>query len=143
MVSLKSPLLPLSLALTATTASAWITSMTAPPTAVAGSTIDATITAAIYVQNWDDFGIVWGLKPAAQPSCGGDDVCIGQRIQYTPLFPDHLPPLGNSTVAVTIPAGQPAGDYQLFAAVPHLVGASGLIQISSFNQSISITAADK
>lgn len=122
MVSVKSVLatafaaLPLS--------SAYISSMTAPATAKAGSTITATMSASIYVQNWDDFGIVWGLAPQ-EWNCG-DIVCVGQRIAYTPLFPDNVPQPGNFTIDVAVPKSFSAGKYNLVAAIPYLVGVSNI-----------------
>ncbi|KAI0128983.1 hypothetical protein BJ170DRAFT_623648 [Xylariales sp. AK1849] len=119
-------------------ASAYIYNMTAPSTAVAGSKVVATLETAIYIQNWDDYAIIWGIAPESI-NCG-EDICIGQQIDYTPLYPNS-PELGNFSVEVTIPAKLAEGDYQLVAAVPYTVGASGLTAIHAFNSSIIITAA--
>ncbi|KAI1370856.1 hypothetical protein F4677DRAFT_338677 [Hypoxylon crocopeplum] len=118
--------------------SAYISNMVAPSSAKAGTTITATLTASIYIQNWDDFGIIWGLSPAFV-DCG-DVVCVGQRIDYTPLFPDHVPEPGNFTIDLTIPDGF-SGDYQLIAAIPFLVGASGETGIQGHSANITIEAA--
>ncbi|KAI1768071.1 hypothetical protein GGR53DRAFT_34479 [Hypoxylon sp. FL1150] len=137
MVSIKSVLasalaaLPLS--------SAYISSMTAPATAKSGSNITVTLTASIYVQNWDDFGIVWGLAPDTW-NCG-DITCVGQRIAYTPLFPDHVPQPGNFTIDVPVPESFDAGNYNLVAAIPYLVGASGMTLIQNHTAAIEVTAA--
>lgn len=50
-------------------------------------------------------------------------------------------PLGNFTIDVTIPKNTPAGDSVLTAAVPFLVGASGLTKVHAFNATIAVTAA--
>ncbi|KAI1405727.1 hypothetical protein F4819DRAFT_377366 [Hypoxylon fuscum] len=118
--------------------SAYITGMSAPATAKAGANLTVGMTAAIYVQNWDDFGIVWGLAPAAW-DCG-EYVCVGQRIGYTPLFPNNIPQPGNFSLQVSVPQGFTPGDYKLVAAIPYLVGASGMTQIQVHNASITITA---
>ncbi|KAI0851546.1 hypothetical protein F5Y00DRAFT_230059 [Daldinia vernicosa] len=137
MVSIKSLLatalaaLPLS--------SAYITNIAAPASAKAGSTVSVTLTAAIYIQNWDDFGIVWGLAPEAW-DCG-DIVCVGRRVAYTSLFPDNQPQPGQFTIDVPIPDSFTAGDYKLVAAIPYLVGASGMTQIQSHSANITIEAA--
>ncbi|KAI1098405.1 hypothetical protein F4804DRAFT_126130 [Jackrogersella minutella] len=137
MVSIKSLLasavaaLPLS--------SAYITGMTVPATAAAGSTITATLTDSIYIQNWDDFGIVWGLSPD-YVDCG-DVVCVGRRIAYTSLFPGNEPQPGNFTIDLTIPSDFEPGNYNVIAAVPFLVGASGMVQIQGHSANITITAA--
>ncbi|KAI1414351.1 hypothetical protein F5Y13DRAFT_188458 [Hypoxylon sp. FL1857] len=119
-------------------ASAYIADVTAPSTAKAGSTVTATLTAADYIQNWDDFGIVWGLAPDYM-TCG-DIVCVGQKISYTALYPDNEPPLGKSTVDVPIPDYITPGKYQLVAAIPYLVGASGMTQVQGHSVNITITA---
>ena len=53
--------------------------------------------------------------------------------------PDQLP-LGNFSVAIALPEVS-AGDYQLFAAVPYLVGASGTVDVETFYFNITITDA--
>ena len=45
----------------APSAMAYITQISVPESAAIDSTITADITEAVYIQNWDDFGIVWGL----------------------------------------------------------------------------------
>ncbi|KAI2608581.1 uncharacterized protein GGS25DRAFT_283873 [Hypoxylon fragiforme] len=120
-------------------ASAYITNLAAPESAKAGTTIKATLTASIYIQNWDDFGIIWGLTP--NHPVVGDELYIGQRIAYTPLFPDNVPKPGQFTVDVPIPKGFQTGDFKLYAAIPYLVGASGLTAIQSHVANITIEAA--
>ncbi|KAI2615833.1 hypothetical protein GGR54DRAFT_641924 [Hypoxylon sp. NC1633] len=137
MVSVKSLLATAAAALPLT--SAYITNMVAPASAKAGSTVTATLTAAIYIQNWDDFGIVWGLA-AASMDCG-DIVCVGQRIAYTPLFPDNIPKPGEFTVDVAVPQSFAPGDYKLVAAIPFLVGASGETMVQAHSANITIEAA--
>ncbi|KAI1771902.1 hypothetical protein F4818DRAFT_194215 [Hypoxylon cercidicola] len=137
MVSIKSVLVSAFAALPLS--SAYLTSLSAPATAKAGTTITATMVASIYIQNWDDFGIVWGLAPDYY-DCG-DVICVGRRIAYTPLFPDNVPKPGNFTVDLDIPASFEAGRYNLVAAIPFLVGASGETQIQNHTVGIEITAA--
>ncbi|KAI4863185.1 hypothetical protein F4820DRAFT_381345 [Hypoxylon rubiginosum] len=138
MVSIKSALVS-AFATLPLLSSAYITSMSAPNTAKAGTTITTTLTAAIYVQNWDDFGIIWGLVPPTW-NCG-DIICVGRRIAYTPLFPDHEPEPGNFTIDLDIPGDFSAGTYNLVAAIPYLVGASGMTSIQNLTFPIEITAA--
>jgi hypothetical protein len=59
----------------------YITGLTAPDTATAGSNITATLQTAIYVQNWDDFSIIWGIA-TPENSCG---TCVGTQVGYTSL----------------------------------------------------------
>ncbi|XXH00504.1 hypothetical protein Hte_006850 [Hypoxylon texense] len=138
MVSIKSSLLG-AFATLPLLSSAYLTSMSAPTTAKAGSTITTTLTAGIYIQNWDDFGIIWGLVPPSW-NCG-DIICVGRRIAYTPLFPDNEPEPGNFTIDVDIPEDFEAGSYNLVAAIPYLVGASGMTGIQNHTVAIEITAA--
>lgn len=65
----------------APTAMGYITGFTAPDSATAGSNITATLQTAIYVQNWNDFSIVWGIA-TAENSC---DTCVGTQVGYTTL----------------------------------------------------------
>ncbi|KAI1806404.1 hypothetical protein F4811DRAFT_147214 [Daldinia bambusicola] len=119
-------------------ASAYITNIAVPATAKAGENVPVTLTAAIYIQNWDDFGIVWGVKPDTW-DCG-DIVCVGRRISYTSLFPDNVPKPGQFTIDVTLPADLQPGDYNIVAAIPYLVGASGMTQIQGHSANITIEA---
>lgn len=120
MVSVKSLLATAAAALPLS--SAYITNLAAPESAQLGTNITVTLTQGIYIQNWDDFGIVWGLSPA-YVDCG-DIVCVGRQVSYTPLFPDHVPQPGNFTVDVPIPDTFAPGNYKLVAAIPYLVGVS-------------------
>ncbi|KAI5867213.1 hypothetical protein GGS23DRAFT_166258 [Durotheca rogersii] len=139
MPSVKSLLL-LPLAALARLSAGYITHVTAPAEAVAaGANVRATLTAAIYIQNWDDFGIVWGLRPAGTPSCGSV-VCVGRRIAYTPLYPDHVPQPGSFDIDVLIPPETAPGEYDLVAAIPYLVGASGVTAIQTYNVSVRVEA---
>lgn len=102
--------------------SAWITAMTAPSEATAGSAINATFTTAIFIQNWVDYGIIFGLAPTSS-DCSS---CVGTEVGFVTLdgtegaaYPYTF------DESVTIPAGTSAGDYYLKAAIPHLVGVSG------------------
>lgn len=49
-------------------------------------------------------------------------------------------PLGNFTQDLTVPSSLSAGDYQVFAAVPYLVGASGTVSVESFHFNLTVTA---
>ncbi|KAI1812670.1 hypothetical protein GGS20DRAFT_556724 [Poronia punctata] len=129
---LLTPLTPLA------TASATIGSLTAPSQASAGSTIKATLGTSIYIQNWEDYSIIWGLT--TPKAVGSSTVAIGQQIGYTQLYGTDTEKLNNFTVEVTIPDDFTPGDWALIAAVPYLVGASGSMGIHAFNSSIKITA---
>ncbi|KAI0169568.1 hypothetical protein GGR52DRAFT_573632 [Hypoxylon sp. FL1284] len=118
--------------------SAYLSSLKAPETVKAGTTMRANMTATIYIQNWDDFGIVWGLAPVDM-NCG-DEVCVGQRIDYTPLFP-KVPELGTFSTPVKVPDTITPGTYNLVAAIPYLVGASGLTAVQNHTTEIKVTAA--
>ncbi|KAH8673533.1 hypothetical protein BX600DRAFT_207092 [Xylariales sp. PMI_506] len=117
-------------------ASAYLTGLTAPESATAGETITATFSTAIYNQNWSDYAIIWGLGEATV-DCGSD-ICIGQQFDYTTVYPDS--PTGNYDVKITVPSTVTAGDYKLWAAIPYLVGASGLVDTRAFSANITITA---
>ncbi|KAI0897747.1 hypothetical protein F4806DRAFT_375787 [Annulohypoxylon nitens] len=136
MVSFKS--LVASALTSATLSSAYITNVAAPESAKAGSTVTATLTASIYIQNWNDYGIIWGLAPASV-NCA-DVVCVGQQIAYTSLYPNNEPQPGQFTIDVKIPDTMGKGDYQLIAAIPYLVGASGEVGIQGHAANITITA---
>lgn len=124
MVSIKS----LALAALPLSVTAYITGFTTPDTAAAGDVINATLSTAIYSQNWVDFGIVWGLA-TSQLNC---DTCVGTQIGYTTLtgiegteYPYTF------TESITIPTGTAAGDYVLKAAIPRLIGVSYLFFFGS------------
>ncbi|KAI0398081.1 hypothetical protein F5Y17DRAFT_454391 [Xylariaceae sp. FL0594] len=142
MVSIKSvTIAALAGMLSLATASPTIGSLSTPPRAAAGSTIKTTLGTSIYVQNWEDFAIIWGIT---SPKVGGQaadgTIYIGQQIGYTPLYGTKTERLNSFAVNVTIPADIPTGDWLLVAAVPYLVGLSGLTDIHSFNSTIHITA---
>jgi hypothetical protein len=40
-----------------------ITNITFPATATAGNTVTAHVTNQNYIQNWDDFGVIFGVIP--------------------------------------------------------------------------------
>jgi hypothetical protein len=58
-----------------------VTNMYAPTSASPGQNITAILTAESYIQNWDDFGVVWGLK---SPSLNCSE-CAGTKISYNNL----------------------------------------------------------
>lgn len=143
MVSIKTLTAATGLATLATlaTASPMISALATPSTAAAGDNVTATLSTSIYVQNWEDFGIVWGL---ASPQYGGQgpdgEVYVGTQLAYTALYGTDVNKLNSFTVDLAIPETQPAGDWLLVAAVPYLVGASGSTSIRSFNTTIKVTA---
>jgi hypothetical protein len=127
---------------TLTTASPMISALDTPPTVAAGDNITATLSTSIYIQNWEDFGIVWGLAPpryGGQGAAGGE-IYVGTQVAYTALYGTGVNKLNSFTVELPIPESQPAGDWLLVAAVPYLVGASGSTNIRSFNTTIKVTA---
>ncbi|KAI1365823.1 hypothetical protein F5Y08DRAFT_163957 [Xylaria arbuscula] len=118
-----------------------ISKLTAPATAAAGDNITVTLGTSIYIQNWEDFNIAWGLAPKAfGGQASGGEVFIGTQIGYTTLYGTGVSQLPSFTVEVAIPENQYPGDWLLVAAVPYLVGASGSTNLRSFNATIKITA---
>lgn len=102
-----------------------ISKLTAPATATAGDNITVTLGTSIYIQNWEDFNIAWGLAPKQFGGQGSNgEIYIGTQIGYTTLYGTGLSKLPNFTVDVTIPENQPEGEWKLVAAVPYLVGVS-------------------
>ncbi|TGJ81146.1 hypothetical protein E0Z10_g7630 [Xylaria hypoxylon] len=122
-------------------ASPMISSLSTPSTAVAGQVITATLNTSIYIQNWEDFSIIWGMAP---PNVGGQgangEIYVGTQIGYTNLYGTNIEKLNSFTVDLTIPKNQPAGNWRLLAAVPYLVGASGSVDLHFFNTTIEVTA---
>jgi hypothetical protein len=55
--------------------------MTAPGSASPGQNITAVLHTEGYIQNLDEFGVIWGLK-SANLTC---PECVGQRISYNDL----------------------------------------------------------
>ncbi|KAI1284774.1 hypothetical protein F5Y07DRAFT_347666 [Xylaria sp. FL0933] len=121
-------------------ASPLISKMNTPPTVVAGDNMTVTLNTSIYIQNWEDFSIIWGLAPTTL-SGQGSEIYVGTQIGYTNLYGTDIEKLNSFTVDVAIPESQPAGDWLLVAAVPYLVGASGSTNLRSFNSTIKVTAA--
>ncbi|XAO24129.1 hypothetical protein I312_102919 [Cryptococcus bacillisporus CA1280] len=115
--------------------SAKIYHVSVPDQASPGETITATLSSASFIENWDDFGVIWGLIREAQ----GCDGCVGQEIGYQNLYKDPSYPtqLGNVSFQVTIP-DTTTGSYTFVAAVPHLVGISGETGINYFTQAIEL-----
>lgn len=68
--------------LAAAPAMGWITNLTAPAEAAAGSNITATLQTAINQQNYVDFGVVWGLST---PELAAYPNTVGTQVGYTPL----------------------------------------------------------
>ncbi|KAI0427100.1 hypothetical protein F5Y09DRAFT_41790 [Xylaria sp. FL1042] len=123
-------------------ASPLISQMNTPPTVVAGDNMTVTLNTSIYIQNWEDFSIIWGLAPTTVGGQGSNgEIYVGTQIGYTNLYGTDIEKLNSFTVDVTIPESQPAGDWLLVAAVPYLVGASGSTNLRSFNSTIKVTAA--
>ncbi|KLU87967.1 hypothetical protein MAPG_06957 [Magnaporthiopsis poae ATCC 64411] len=105
-----------------------------------GGTAKVTMHRSVYIQNFDDFGIVWGLAPTSmtQASCPG---CVGRRIDYTNLWANNtvkVPETGNFDIPVIIPKEIPRGRYLLVGGTSFLVGASGFSGFNYFNKTISI-----
>lgn len=100
-------------------ANAYITGFTAPSSAAAGTTFNATLSTALYSQNWVDFSIIWGLSTSAN-DC---DTCVGTQIGYTALTGDEgLTYPYTFEEEVEIPEGTAAGTYSLKVAIPRLIG---------------------
>uniref|UniRef100_UPI0035B6ABFF Necrosis-inducing secreted protein 1 n=1 Tax=Pyricularia oryzae TaxID=318829 RepID=UPI0035B6ABFF len=119
----------------------YINSMSAPASVQRGQAFTAQLNSSIYVQNYDDFGVVWGLAPPNlnTSACVG---CVGRRIGYTNLFGDkadvQVPPSGTVGVQVTVPADQAPGEYLLIAGASYLVGASGVTGFNYFNTTVQV-----
>ncbi|KAI0205159.1 hypothetical protein F4808DRAFT_456156 [Astrocystis sublimbata] len=121
-------------------ASPMISRLQTPTEVHAGDNVTATLSTSIYIQNWEDFSIIWGLAPTQY---GGQDaqssqIYVGQQIGYTQLYGTDTAKLTNFTVQVQIPESQPAGEWLLVGAVPYLVGASGSTSLRSFNTTIKV-----
>ncbi|KAJ0115453.1 hypothetical protein N8I77_000811 [Diaporthe amygdali] len=133
MVSIKS--LAVAALAAAPTAMGYITNLTAPAEAAAGSNITATLQTAIYSQNWVDFGIIWGL---AKPEYAYGDA-VGTQVGYTTLTGrEGLEYPYTFTAGVSIPETF-TGDYVLRAAIPYLVGASGEVGFTVLSSNITIS----
>lgn len=120
--------------------SAKVYHVSVPDKASPGEIITAILSSSSYIQNWDDFGVIWGLVREGQ-ECDG---CIGQEIGYQNLYKDPSYPTqpGNVSLQVTIP-NITTGSYTFVAAVPHLVGASGETGINYFTQAIELVSSAK
>ncbi|RSH91236.1 hypothetical protein EHS25_009535 [Saitozyma podzolica] len=106
--------------------------MTAPATGTQGTNITAVLYSESYIQNWDDFGVIWGLENP-EHTCG---TCVGNELSYNNLY--GTPYTHNSSFSVPIPDGF-NGTWYLVAAMPYLVGASGETGIRYFNTSIVVS----
>lgn len=65
-----------------TSSTAYLSTLVAPGIAHPGDRINVTLQTAIYIQNYEEFGIIWGLSRPAQ-SCA---TCVGRQISYTDLL---------------------------------------------------------
>ncbi|PSS05168.1 hypothetical protein BD289DRAFT_419655 [Coniella lustricola] len=119
-------------------ASAYITGFTAPADVTAGTSFNVTLATAIYVQNWDDYSIIWGLA-VPDYDCSN---CIGTQIDYITLTGSEGTAYPYTfTQGLTIPEGIfDTGDYLLKAAIPHLVGASGEMSFSIYSANVTISS---
>ncbi|WWC85371.1 uncharacterized protein L201_000234 [Kwoniella dendrophila CBS 6074] len=100
---------------------------------LSGDNVTVIVSSHSYIQNWDDFGIIWGLQRSGE-DC---DECIGQELGYQNLYGNNT--LGNTTYSVPLP-NTTVGEYVFKAAVPYLVGASGATGINYFNQTINLVS---
>ncbi|OXB39142.1 hypothetical protein J007_01045 [Cryptococcus neoformans] len=118
--------------------SAKVYHVSVPEKASPGKIIIATLSSSSYIQNWDDFGVIWGLVHEGK-ECDG---CVGQEIGYQNLYkdPSYSTQPGNVSFQVTIP-DTTMGSYTFVAAVPHLVGASGETGINYFTQAIELVSS--
>nr|ODN99725.1 hypothetical protein L204_02158 [Cryptococcus depauperatus CBS 7855] len=119
----------------ASVAFAKVNQVSVPSKAIPGESITAQVSSTSYIQNWDDFGIIWGLVQQGH-ECEG---CVGREIGYQNLYnePSYPNQPGNYSFQVTIPQVD-TGSYIFVAAVPHLVGASGTTGFNYFNQPIEL-----
>ncbi|ORY32254.1 hypothetical protein BCR39DRAFT_523584 [Naematelia encephala] len=118
--------------------SARIANITVPSTLRAGGNFTATVYTEDYIQNWTDFGIIWGIKRPSLASCRE---CLGDMLSYNDLFSDKgFPQLdGKATFQVPLSKDWGEGRWILVAAAPYLVGASAETQIRYFTQNITVT----
>ncbi|WWC69566.1 uncharacterized protein I206_103509 [Kwoniella pini CBS 10737] len=107
-----------------------------PKQIIIGSNINIIVSSSSYIQNWNDFGIIWGILNENH-ECNG---CIGQEIGYENLYDNNF--IGNLTYSIKIP-NLNNGSYTFIAAVPYLVGISGETGINYFNQSINLISDAK
>jgi len=129
-------------------AAAELGSMSSPDSATAGKTIDVTFVPASFPENFDDFGVAFGLASpgmfyATAAECEGQ-VCttayIGTLLTWQDLYQKVV--LGTNVVSkVTIPSSTPAGDYVLVAAEVYNSGASGLTTERYLFQNITIASS--
>ncbi|WRT67017.1 uncharacterized protein IL334_003983 [Kwoniella shivajii] len=110
----------------------------APAQVIPGENITVTVYSASYIQNWDDFGMIWGMKNDQLDNCQS---CLGQELGYVNLYGNATH--GNTTYSVQIPKGTNTGTYTFVAAVPNLVGASGETSINYFNQTMNVISNAK
>ena len=59
-----------------------VVGFTAPASATAGANITTTLQTEIYIQNYDSFGLIWGLRSAQETGCTG---CVGEFSVFTDL----------------------------------------------------------
>ncbi|MCJ1330519.1 hypothetical protein MMC10_007204 [Thelotrema lepadinum] len=124
----------------APSAVAYITQIQTPSSAAIDSTFTVDIQEGIYIQNWEDFGIVWGLSTPKNvyPNTAGSEIGftdVKNSSEYVET--------GNLKyqAQVTIPDFWEAGASVLVAQIPYLVGASGEVGFYNFTNNIDITAA--
>ncbi|KAL7422209.1 hypothetical protein Q5752_002855 [Cryptotrichosporon argae] len=116
-------------------AAARIYNLSAPATVRSGDDVTAVLYNENYIQNWDDFGIVFGLLPAAI-NC---TTCVGELVAYYNLYDNATYPPLSRNYTFTFPVPVSNGSYLLKAAVPHLVGASGVTLLNYFSTEITVT----
>ncbi|TLS24974.1 hypothetical protein PpBr36_06927 [Pyricularia pennisetigena] len=121
-------------------AAAYINGMSAPATVQRGQAFTAELNSSIYIQNYNDFGVVWGLS-SPNVDAGACPGCVGRFIGYTNLFGNaadvKVPPSGTVGVQITVPADQSPGQYKLVAGASYL--ASGVTGFNYFNATIQVT----
>jgi len=132
----------------ASPAAAVLGTMSAPDSATVGKTIDVTFVPTSELENFEDFGVAFGLAStgmfyATAAECEGqlcNTAYIGTLIGWQDLYQKVV--LGTDVAAtVTIPSTTPAGDYVLVAAELYSVGASGLVTERFFFQNITVASS--
>ncbi|EIW69579.1 hypothetical protein TREMEDRAFT_62439 [Tremella mesenterica DSM 1558] len=107
--------------------------MSAPTTLQVGKEFTAVLYTEGYITNWEEFGVVWGLKNKAFDCT----MCEGSVIGYDSLYKSTPGNDGNATYSVTVP-NEFSGDFDLVAGITYLTGASGELSVVFFSQPVTV-----
>jgi len=113
-----------------------IVGIQSPTSVVYGKSLKVTVLTQDYVQNWEDFAIVWGYSTEGSTS-------ITTYVATDDLVSQGHSNTGTGQFIARVPAPTTSGSFQLVAAVTYATGAADNVGLAFFNATIDATSGSK